>query len=222
MTHKKLTKHELKEDSFVTFVLAAREYVIENQNKIFIGLIVLVVIIAGSIWMNNSRIQAREEAKVHFAEALSSYRNGQIQSAEELFRITEERFGNLREGAYSSYFTGQCALMDGRNTEAIEAFERYLERAGKFPFFKEAAMDGMATAYANDRNYDRAAEIYSDLIAGVDDDSFKENLYLKKAADMYKLAGKEGQAIELLERLLENTVGVQRRDIQIELDVLRG
>ena len=222
MAHKKLTKHELKEDGFVTFVLAAREYVIENQNRIFIGLVALVVIIAGIIWVNNSRIQAREDAKMQFAEALSSFRNGQIQSAEELFRMTEERFGNLREGTYSSYFTGQCALMDGRNTEAIEAFERYLERAEKYPFFKEAAMDGMATAFAHDRNYGRAAEIYADLTAVVDDDSFKENLYSKKAADMFKLAGEDGQAIEVLEQLLENTTGLQRRDIQIELDILRG
>ncbi|MBN2185698.1 MAG: tetratricopeptide repeat protein [Candidatus Krumholzibacteriota bacterium] len=222
MTHNKLTKHELKDDAFVTFVLDAREYIRENQNKIFIGLIALVVLIAGSLWMNNSRIQAREEAKAHFSEALSSFRNGQIQSAEELFRLTEERFGKLQEGAYSAYFIGQCALIDGRNAEAIEAFENYLDRAGKFPFFKKAAMDGMATAFGNDRNYDRAAEIYIDLIAEIKDDSFMENLYLKKGAEMCRLSNRNDQAIEMLERLLEKTTGVERRDIQIELDILRG
>jgi len=222
LTHNKLTRHELKEDSFVTFILGAWEYVRENQNKFFIGLVALIVVVAASIWTNNSRIQARADAEVQFSEALNSFRNGQIKSADELFRIVDDRFRNLQEGAYAAYFTGKCALIDSRNTEAIGFFESYLERAEKHPFFREAAMDGMATAYFNEREYNKAAEIYTELLNQIEDGSFKEKSYLKKAAEAFKLANKNNEAIEMLERLLEVTTGIDRRDIEIELDILRG
>ncbi|MBN2071229.1 MAG: hypothetical protein JW814_07200 [Candidatus Krumholzibacteriota bacterium] len=222
MVHNKLTKHDLKEDGFVTFVLGAWEYVRENQNKFFIGLIALIVVVASSIWVSNSRKQANEQAQIQFSEAVTSFRNGQIKSAEELFRIVDERFSNTREGVFSAYFAGKCALIDGRNTEAVELFGKYLKKADKYPFFREAAMDGMATAYSNERNYDMAAGVYTDLIKRIGEGSFEEKVYLRKAADSMKMAGRNTEAIGMLERLLKISTGIERRDIQIELDFLRG
>ena len=38
MAHKIRSRHDLKEDSFVTAVLKAKEYIYEHQNAFFIGL----------------------------------------------------------------------------------------------------------------------------------------------------------------------------------------
>lgn len=222
MSHNKLTKHELKEDSFVTFVLGAWEYLRKNQNRFFLALIALVMIVAAGIWMNNSRAQARLNAEIQFSEALALFQNGQLKSAEELFKIIDERFISLREGAYSAYYGGTCALLDGRNTQAIELFESYLKRSTKYPFFRDAAMDGMATAWENERNYEKAAELFLDLVDGIESNSFMEKVYLKRAAENFKLANQNTRAIEILEKLLEKAKGLDRRDIEIELNILRG
>lgn len=222
MAHKKLDKHDLKEDTFITFVLESWEYIRENQNKFFTGLIVLVVIVAGSFWVRNSRVQARLTAEAQFSEALTSFRDGQLKSAEELFGIIEDRFGSMKEGVYASYYIGKCALLEGRNAEAIESFQKYIDKAGKNIFFMDAAMEGMATAYENERNYERAAEIYLELVSSMKTNTFMEESYLRRAADMLKLSGQKEEAIEVLERLLDSLTGTEKRDVEIELRILRG
>lgn len=222
MSHNKLSKHDLKEDNFITFVLESWEFVRVHQNKFFIGLIALVIIVAGTVWMNNSRQQARESAEAQFAEAMASFRNMQYKSAGEMFEIINERYGSMKEGVHANYFIGQCALLEGRNPDAIDAFGKYLEHADKYPFFRDAAMDGMAVAYENERNYEKAAQIYLELAAGLKTNTFMETAYLRQAADNLKLSNQNAKAIEVLESLLDKSTGADRRDIEIELDILRG
>ncbi|HSG28042.1 MAG TPA: tetratricopeptide repeat protein [Candidatus Krumholzibacterium sp.] len=222
MSHNKLTKHELKEDNFVTFVLESWEYIRENQNKFFVGLVAIIVIIAGILWMNNSRMAARQTAEAQFSEAMSSYRSGQIKTAEEMFKIVEERFGNLEEGVSSSFFLGKCAMLQGRNTEAIGYFEDFIANGDKAPVYMDAAREGLAVAYENERDYLKAAEIYAQLADDLKVNGFMQKTYLMRAADNYKLMGQNGKAVELLERVVDLVSGEQKREVEIELELLRG
>ena len=222
MARKKRSRHELKEDTFVSNVLRSWEFVRHNQNRFFAGLLVVVVIIAGALWISSSRTGTKEKAGTQFAEALAAFRQGDLQTAEEMFRIVEDRFHGLEEGAYSAYFAGKCALERGRNANAIEMFEEYLESSGEYPFFHDAALEGMATALENERDYGKASEIYLRLASATKSNSFMEAAYLRKAADTLKLSEQRGKAIEVLERLHELSSGTERRDIEIELGILRG
>jgi tetratricopeptide (TPR) repeat protein len=222
LAHKRLSKHDLKDDPFVTAVLKAKEFVYEHQNAFFIGLIAVIVIVAGTLWMTNSRQSTRESASTQFAEALQSFRAGDIKTAEEMFKIIDERFGGMEQGAYSAYLAGKCALEDGRNTEASEMFESYLRRADKYPFFHDAALDGLATAWANERDYAKAADVYLRLLDNMKTNSFVEPAYLRKAADALKMSDRREQAIEVLERLRELSSGIDKRDIETEIEILRG
>ncbi len=222
MTHKKLSKHDLKDDNFVTTVLRAKEYIYEHQNAFFIGLIAVIVIVAGTLWMTNTRGKTKDTAATQFAEALASFRSGDIKTAEEMFRIIDERFGGFKEGAYAAYFAGKCALEDGRNTHAIELFDSYLSRAGKYPFFHDAAFEGIATAWENERDYEKASDAYLKLIGNIKTNSFEEMAYLRKAADALKMSDRRDKAVEVLERLKELSSGIEKRDIEIEIEILRG
>jgi len=222
LARKKLSRHELKEDTFVSNVLRAWEFIRHNQNRFFAGLLVLVVMIAGAVWISNSRGHTEENARTQFAEALAAFRQGELSTAEEMFRVVNDRFHGLEEGAYSAYFAGKCALERGRNANAVEMFEEYLESAGKFPFFRDAALEGMAVAFENERDYERASEVYLRLASSMETNSFMEASYLRKAADTLKLSEQRDKAIEVLERLHELSSGTERRDIEIELDILRG
>lgn len=222
MSYKRLSKHEIKEDGFVTAILRAKEFIYTHQNAFFAGLIAVIVIIAGVLWMSNSREKTRESASTQFAEALASFRSGDITTAEEMFRIIDERFSGLEEGAFSAYLAGKCALEGGRNTHAIELFDGYLRRSGKYPFFHDAALEGLATAWENERNYEKASEAYLRLAGNMKTNSYVETAYLRKAADALKMSDRREKAIEILERLHELSSGIEKRDIEIEIEILRG
>ncbi|MBN1164958.1 MAG: hypothetical protein JXB45_10290 [Candidatus Krumholzibacteriota bacterium] len=222
MAQKKLTRHQLKEDSFVTFWLNAWEYIRERQTQAFVVFIALVVIVAGSVWMKNSRAKARDTARTQFAEAIAAFGTGELRTAEEMFKIVTERFENMEEGVFAIYFTGKCELLDGRNSLAIESFEKYLRDMGKHTFFQDAAREGLATAYDNERNYARAAEIYLELAENTTVNHFLEKDYLKKAAETLKLSDQNEKAIQVYEKLLELSTGLERRDVELELAILRG
>jgi hypothetical protein len=49
-----------------------------------------------------------------------------------------------------------------------------------------------------------------------------ETTYLKRAAENYRLGGQTEKAIEALSELLAKAKGTERRDIEVELAILRG
>ena len=222
MAHNRLSKHDIKEDDFVTAILRAKEFVYTHQNSFFIGLVAVIVIVAGTLWMTNSREKTHESATTQFAEALASFRSGDIKTAEEMFKIIDERFSGFEEGAYSAYLAGKCAREDGRNTHAIELFDSYIRRSGKYPFFHDAALEGLAVAWENERDYEKASDAYLQLADNMETNTFVETAYLWKAADALKMSDRRERAIEILERLQELSTGIEKRDIEIEIDILRG
>ncbi len=222
MAHKKLSRHDIKEDGFVTAVLRAKEYVYRHQNSFFVALAAVLIVTAGILWVSNSREKTRVSAETQFAEALASFRSGELKTAEEMFKIIIDRFAGLKEGAYAAYLAGECALVDGRNTHAVELFDSYMKKSGKYPFFHDAALEGIATAWENERDFEKASEVYLELIGNMKTNTFVETVYLRKAADTLKMAGRKEKAVEVLERLHDLSSGIDRRDIEIEMEILSG
>ena len=203
-------------------MISAWEYIRGHQNALFIALLAVIVVIGGSLWMSGMRSRSKVEAQTQFAEALAAYRGGDLRTAEEMFWIITERYRRSEEGAYAYYMAGKCALEDERNIHAIERFELYLDRAGAYPFFRDAALEGIAVAWVGERDYRKAADIYLKLSDDMKTNSFMQAAYLRKAADVLKLGRQRDRAIEILQRLHEISSGIDKRDIGIEIDVLRG
>lgn len=212
----------MKEDTFIATMIRAWEYVRDHERVFFAGLVVVVVIAALTGWTAYAKREARAKASSRFADALASYRGGDLKTAEELFGIVVKQHRGLQEGAFSQYFLGKCALDEGRNEDAVKAFDEYLKRAGRHPFFRDAAMEGKAVALENDRRYQDAAEVYLELAKTAKTNSFMETTYLRRAAENFRGANATERAIEVLSTLLDKSKGTERRDIEIELEILRG
>ena len=222
MSPNRLTKKQLKEDTFISTTVRVWEYVREHQNMVFIGLIVIVVIIAGALWVSSARRQTREAAANQLADALTHYRSGNFKTAEEFFKLVTNRHKNMREGVYATYFIGKCALEDGRNLEAIDALNSYLAQSNRYPFFHDAAMAGKATALENERRYEEAAEVYLELAENLKTNDFYKKEYLERAAVNLKQSNQKDRAIEVMEKLLELTTGLEHRDLEIEIEIMKG
>jgi outer membrane protein assembly factor BamD (BamD/ComL family) len=219
---RKLSRKEIKKDPFVTATLNAWEYTREHQGIVFAGLIILLVVIAGAVWMRNARRGGRIEAVTQFSEALGSFRTGDIKTAEQLFGMVESNHGSTREGVHAAYFAGKCALIEDNYTGAIEAFDRYLSKSNKHNEFRDAALDGKGIALMNQQRYGEAAELFSELAGSLETNTFMEAVYLRRAAESYKLDNQPERAVELMRRLLEKSTGVERRDLEVEIAILGG
>jgi predicted Zn-dependent protease len=218
----RISKRQLKEDTFIATTLKTWEYVREHERRFFIGLVVIVCAVAVGAWATYAKKQSREKASSQFADALSSFRMGDFKTAEELFALVAKEYGGTEEGIYASYFLGKCNLESGKYLDAIQAFERYLAKSGGHPFFHDAAMEGKAVALENEHRYAEAGDAYVDLAKNIRTNHFMENDYLKRAAEDYRLGNQTQKAIEILSALLAKATGTERRDIEIELAILRG
>ena len=219
---RKLSRKEIKRDPFVTATLNAWEYARDHQGTIFAGIIVVIVIVAAVLWMQGSWRGSKIEAVTQFSEALSAFRMGDTKTAEQLFAMVEENHGSMAEGVHAIYFIGKCALIEGNYTEAIESFNRYISKSNKYNDFRDAARDGKGIALMNQRRYAEAADLYSDLASSIETNTFMESTYLRRASESYKLSDQLDRAVEIMERLVEETTGVERRDLEVEIAILGG
>jgi len=219
----KVTKKQMKEDTFISTTIRAWEYIKEHENQFFIGLIVLILIVAAGGWYRHSRALQRENAITQLSQGLFAYRRGDLKTAREMFKITYDKFGNTKEGSYALYFMAKCDLEMGQNSKAMEGFKEYIEKkSSKYPYYHDAALDGLATALENERRYKEAADIYMKLLKNMRTNDFMEDYYLRKAADNLKLCGRYNEAIEILRTLKEKVVGLDRRDIEVEIAILEA
>ncbi len=222
MAAARISKKQLKEDTFIATTLKAWEYIRENEKRFFIGLIVIVCAVALAGWAAYAKRQNREKASSQFADALASFRTGDLKTADELFALVAKEYGGTEEGVYASFFQGKCNLENGKYLDAIQAFDRYIAKSGSHPFFRDAAVEGRAVALQNEHRYVEAGDAYADLAKNIKTNRFMETVYLKRAAENYRLGDQTEKAIEILSTLLGKATGTERRDIEIELAILRG
>ncbi len=218
----KMSKKELRGDTFLTNVLKAWEFVQKHQNKFFAGLIAIIIIVAGSVYFINYQKGQRKQAMDYYSEALASFKNWDMQTANELFSRVSEDYGDTREGIYSIYFLGKCALAMGNNSRALDEFEIYRKECGEYDFFQKAAIAGKATALENLRRYQEAGNVFMDLAGNTDDDDFRKEYYLRRAATNYEKAGKNELAVDALSSLMEHTAGTEQRKIEAKIKILKG
>lgn len=219
MAKKKLNRHELKEDAVIEFFLKAYEYIKTHQNAVFVGLIVLILIVAGSFWYRNSVEEARMNAANRFAEASMFFYSGDLQSAKQIFEVVRDNYGGTREGVYSLYYLGKCANATGEYREAIGHFNKYLDKSGDYPFFREAAQLSIAVAMENNREFEKAAEKYLSMYESASEDENKGE-YLEKAAECYELAGMDTKAAEIYRKALPYREGLAAKKIEVKIDIL--
>jgi len=218
----RISKRQLKEDTFIATTLKAWEYVRDHERSFFIGLIVVVAVAAIAAWAGYAKRQAGARASSQFADALTSFRTGDIKTAEEFFALVSKEHGGRQEGVYSNFFLGKCSLESGKYADAIQAFDRYLAKSGSFTFFHDAAMEGKAVALENEHRYQEAGETYLELARNVKTNRFMETTYLRRSAENFRLGNQTQRAMEVLQALLDKATGTERRDIEIELEILRG
>ena len=162
----RVSKQDLKEDRFQTFVeKTAEAYYRDRQRFWVIGGIVLAVVIGAILFIQSrGRGGPNSEAQLRFTEALGIYTSGQPEQAEQAFKDVAGRFRSDPVGITAHYYLGQLYYSSGRFAEAKQEFARFLSRAKGDPILGPGAQLGIANCDEELGDYLAAGREYEKVL----------------------------------------------------------
>lgn len=158
----KLSKRQIKEDKFTTFMLESKQKFLENWQFYIIGIVGVVLVIAAIGYYFNSQSTKEEESAFKFARALLDYRNGNNQIAILSLNQIVDDYGGTTVAREATYMLGQVNFENKNYPEAIRFFEKYTRDYHDNKFYMAAALAGIAASNENQGNYSVAGQKYTE------------------------------------------------------------
>lgn len=155
----KLSKREIKEDKFATFMLTAKDQFAESWQYLVIGGVVVILAVAGIVYYFSNRTSQATEGADKLSKALSDYHNNNTQVALiSLSEIATEYSGEPADEAV--FMLGKINLETQNFVEARKQFELYLGRSTGDKLKRSAAIAGLAACLEGEAKYAEAAAKY--------------------------------------------------------------
>lgn len=215
----KLTKRQVKEDKFTTFMLTSKDRLqdeLEDKWQYYvIGLVLIVVIIWAVSW-HFSRQSSREvEAAESLAKAMLSYQVGDNQVASLEFSQIVENYSGSEAAERATYLLGNINLATRSFDAAIDYYQTYLKDFSGDPVTRAASYAGIAAASEDLAQYGQAADNFN-LAAQEDPKGPLVADYLYGSLRNYLADGNVEQARQVLNRLEDEYSGsAETRKAQI-------
>jgi tetratricopeptide (TPR) repeat protein len=157
----KLSKREIKEDKFTSFILTAKDQFMESWQYAVIAVVVVALIVAGIVFWVNSRRGAQSEAGTKLAGAMADYQRNNIQVALlSLGQIVDGYSGDAAEQA--AFLLGKLNVESKNYAEATKRFEHYLATFPGNKLLRAASIAGIASCMEGEGKSAEAAARYTD------------------------------------------------------------
>jgi len=158
----KLTKRQVKEDRFTTFMLTSKDKLQgeleDNWQYYVIGLAVVVVLIWALAWQMDRQSAKDFEAAEALSRAQFNYQSGGDKQVAilEFSQILEE-YGSTDAAGLATFVLGNLNLETRNYSEAISYYQTYLSDFGGNDLDHAAAYAGIAAAQEDQGMYAEAA-----------------------------------------------------------------
>jgi len=154
----KLSKKQIKEDKFTTFMLNAKQQLSDSWQYYAIGFVVIVLIVSAVIFFQDMQKTQEIEAANIYSQGVANFRQTKYQEALLTFqRITDEHAGT-ESAQHATYMQGKTNLMLRNYTESQRFFELYISKYSSDKLKLAAAYAGIATGLENLGQSAEAAE----------------------------------------------------------------
>jgi TolA-binding protein len=204
----KITKRQLKEDKFTTFMLQSKDRLQESWQFFVIGAVVVVLAVVAVVYFFESKTKASEEAGAKFAQALMDYRGGNNQVAVLSFAQIVEDYGDQPVAEYATYLLGNANYRQRSYEEAIRYYQEYLSRYKGDLLVRSGALAGIAACREDQGQYQEAADRYEAAIAEYPDGPQIGDYHLS-AMRCFLAAENKDKASEHLNVLRDSFPGTQ-------------
>lgn len=138
-------KEELRKDPVMDSIEKARVFMVNHGNKLIIGLIVVVLALAGLQIFSYLQKKKMIEVQEDFGRGMLLFSKQDEANAIEAFNGVVEEHGNTAHAAYSAYMIGHMHLFKENYQEATEYFNKALQNKQNKSFVKGEALVGLAT-----------------------------------------------------------------------------
>lgn len=156
----KITKREIKEDKFTTFMLQAKDYVVERWVYFVGGLVVIFAAVLIVSFLRSGAAKNEQQAAEVYNRAMSELYGKNYQLAIVDFKTVVDQYGSTSQGEMALFNLGNAYLESKNFTDARAAFERYLGKYSDDKYFTASAMAGVAASMAGSGDVAGAAGKY--------------------------------------------------------------
>jgi len=200
---KRITKRQMKQDSFITTALKSSEY-IQNNKQYFIGaLIGVLAIFLIAYYVNYSNKQNVIEAENMFGQAGIAQAIGQDTLAVGYYKDIMENYGSTIYAGKACYALGQL-YFTGDNCDSLNLyFNKYLDSYGEDVLTRGAAYEGLAICAEKNGDFASAAKLYMQA-AETAGSELHSPRYLMRAGSNFSLAGMAAEAVDAYRRVSDD------------------
>jgi tetratricopeptide (TPR) repeat protein len=202
-TQHRIRKHDMKEDSFVTFAFRAQEFIQANQRFFIAGLVVVVVLVLGVWFLKSSGDRAAIESEQALSQAFSRVQQNDMVGAAAAYQNVIDDFGGTAGAREAVFYLANLHFVEQEWPQAIENYQRYTrDYSGYDPGRTVAAHAAIGDAFQALDDHQRALESYDKAL------TIEEGAYLEAeiciAAARSALASEQPDlAIAYADRLFE-------------------
>lgn len=215
---KRITKKELKEDKLITFYAKGRDWAEENYKLISIISVVVVLFIAGSLFISNKRARSEAGASVQLAKAVHVFDSSDYDGAIGLLSSIVDDNGGVKSGHIARLYLAQALY---RTDEYAAAKEHFAKAAKQFDdiHLKTSALSGVAACLEQQGQYTEAAEQYKKIVTKYPDAPMAP-YFLLRAARCSESAQDSAGAEILYKKLVADYPESQEKNDALLLEAL--
>jgi TolA-binding protein len=156
----KLTKRQMKEDKFTTFMLTSKDQLQANWQYYLLGIAAVILLVAGLAYMFTYRGSQEEKAAERLSQAMLDYAQGNNQIAVLAFTEIVDEYGGSTAAEQATFMLGTVNLEDRKYDEAVRYFNTYVEKYSDDLLDRAAAYAGLGIAADNQGKFGEAAAQY--------------------------------------------------------------
>jgi tetratricopeptide (TPR) repeat protein len=216
-TRKVSRRHELREDTVVTFYARSLGYFENNRNTVYAmlaGIVLVVAAIMGFAWMKASN---NEKALSEMSTAVQRYEAGEYQASLDgdtsfigMIEIADS-YGNSDSGNLARFYAADAFFRVGDMANSLKYFESYSKDSN---YLGASAYAGEAAIHESNGDLKRAGDLFL-RAATIFTSDITSPMYLESAARAYTEAGESKKALSAFETIRDDFPNSQAaRDVE--------
>ncbi|MBD30611.1 MAG: hypothetical protein CMG44_00170 [Candidatus Marinimicrobia bacterium] len=152
---RKITRDEIKKDSFVESVFMIRSYINDNFQLLGrigggVALIIIIMIFLSQSFQNN-----RQEAEYLLTKSTLYLDSGDLQNAKIQLQELIDEYGSTESGKIGAFYLAQIYLSDNNHESAISLFQTYAKK-GNNPFLLTSSNEALSNLYLEKDDFKNA------------------------------------------------------------------
>lgn len=225
MTARKMTRKNLKQDSFVDWTSRSVEFIQDHYLKLLIGVIGIIVVLVGVSYYSQGQVKSAQRASYLLFQGQSLLAQGAYGPAQERLQECSQDFGGTESGKRARLELGHVMIAQGDDLGALGLLEAGAAETSPEDALYRDYLRYQATALVNLKRHGEAERLYRQLLEGNPDGVEQVELELR-LADCLRLDGRMHEALAVLERLQaavhRGEITADTHDLETRLQLYRA